>query len=238
RAGLEETEKKLSGFVDDPVAAVDKLEKQLEAADEAATKALEEEKVEEGKLQTLAAQGLYSALAAAEEEVEALRTEIDREKLRVSAIRLMHDILAQCRAEALAAVAGPVEAAATRTLRRIAGERLGALKLGDSFEPAHVVPETAKSPVWLDSVSGGEGEQIYLATRLALAEVLAREERQLLVLDDVLAFTDAGRLARVMTVLEEAAQKLQVLILTCHPERYRGLGQASFADLQVILDRG
>jgi len=38
----------------------------------------------------------------------------------------------------------------------------------------------------------------------------------------------------VMNVLEEAAQRLQVLILTCHPERYRGLGGAEFFDLEAI----
>jgi uncharacterized protein YhaN len=76
---------------------------------------------------------------------------------------------------------------------------------------------------------------LYLATRLALADVLARDERQLVALDDVLTATDAGRLARVMTILEEAAQRLQILILTCHPERYRGLKGASFFDLEAVL---
>jgi hypothetical protein len=56
-----------------------------------------------------------------------------------------------------------------------------------------------------------------------------------IVLDDVLTATDAGRLARVMGVLEEAAQRLQVLVLTCHPERYRGLEGASFVDLEAIV---
>jgi uncharacterized protein YhaN len=65
--------------------------------------------------------------------------------------------------------------------------------------------------------------------------VLAKEERQLVVLDDVLAATDAGRLARVMTILEEAAQRLQVLILTCHPERYRGLMGAKFINLEGLV---
>jgi DNA repair exonuclease SbcCD nuclease subunit len=55
------------------------------------------------------------------------------------------------------------------------------------------------------------------------------------VLDDVLTATDTGRLARVMGVLEEAAQRLQVLILTCHPERYRGLAGANFVDLEAIV---
>jgi len=35
--------------------------------------------------------------------------------------------------------------------------------------------------------------------------------------------------------LEEAAQQLQIFILTCHPERYRGLSAADFYDLEGIL---
>jgi uncharacterized protein YhaN len=62
-------------------------------------------------------------------------------------------------------------------------------------------------------------------TRLALAEVLAGEDRRHLVLDDILAATDTGRLARILSILEEAAQRLQFFILTCHPERYRGLSE-------------
>jgi uncharacterized protein YhaN len=54
-------------------------------------------------------------------------------------------------------------------------------------------------------------------------------------LDDVLTATDSGRLALVMAILEEAAQRLQILVLTCHPERYRGLEGANFIDLESIL---
>ena len=54
-------------------------------------------------------------------------------------------------------------------------------------------------------------------------------------LDDVLTATDSGRLARVMAVLEEAAERLQVLILTCHPERYRGLRQGRFFDFETLV---
>jgi hypothetical protein len=38
-----------------------------------------------------------------------------------------------------------------------------------------------------------------------------------------------------MTVLEEAAEKLQVLVLTCHPERYRGLRKARFLDFEASV---
>ncbi len=67
------------------------------------------------------------------------------------------------------------------------------------------------------------------------AELLALNDRQLVVLDDVLTFTDAARMARVLDVLEESAQRLQILIITCHPERYRGLNVAKFFDLEEIV---
>lgn len=233
-AGLEKVENKLLAYGDDPVATVAKLEKQFEAADETASKALGDEKTEEGRLQNLSSRGTYSTLALAEEEITALETQIESEQLRVNMIRLIYDTVVKCRSEALSAVVGPVEVAATRILQRIAGERLGPLRFGNSFEPDHVTPGIFGSSVSIDNVSGGEKEQIHLATRLALAEVLAKEERQLVVLDDVLLATDAGRLARVMTILEESAQRLQIFILTCHPERYRGLEGANFMDLEAI----
>jgi DNA repair exonuclease SbcCD ATPase subunit len=235
RARLTEIQDQLTQYDDDPVAVVDRLEAQLEAANQESSQAREREVREEARLEGLCAQGPYSALASAEERVAQLEQEAKREELRVEAIRLLRDTVAACRTEAITAVSRPVEAVATRTLQRIAGRRLGRIQVGDSFEPAAVVPETFEQAVTLDNLSGGEQEQLYLATRLALAEVLGRDERQLVVLDDVLTATDAGRLARVMNVLEEAAQRLQVLILTCHPERYRGLKNGHFFDLENLV---
>jgi len=134
----------------------------------------------------------------------------------------------------VAAVAAPVEHTATRMLSRIAGPRLGSIRLADSFLPTGVRPELATEQVELANLSGGEEEQLFLATRLALGQLLAKSERQLGVLDDVLTATDTGRLVRLLTVLEEAADHLQIVILTCHPERYRALEKAEFFDLQQL----
>jgi DNA repair exonuclease SbcCD ATPase subunit len=225
----------LEQYEDDPLAVVDRLEAQVEAANQESSQAREQEVREETKLEGLCAQGPYSAISISEERVSQLQEEIRRDELHVEAIRLLHDTVATCRSEAIAAVSKPVEAMATRTLQRIAGRRLGRVQVGEAFEPSTVVPESIEEAVTLDNISGGEQEQLYLATRLALAEVLGREERQLVVLDDVLTATDAGRLAKVMNVLEEVAQHLQILILTCHPERYRSLKHAAFFDLEGLI---
>jgi len=235
RARLDEIKEKLREYEDDPLTIVTRLEAQVEAADKEAQRIREQELREETRLDGLCAQGPYSALAVAEEQVAQLEREIRREELKLEAIRLLHDTVAACRTEAIAEVSRPVEAVATRTLQRIAGRRLGRIQVGNVFEAVAVVPESFEQAVTLDNLSGGEQEQLYLATRLALAEVLSKEERQLVVLDDVLTATDSGRLIRVMNVLEEAAQLLQILILTCHPERYRGLKSGRFIDLEEIV---
>ena len=234
---LKEIEDRLTEFQDDPIAALESLGAQLKAADDAATTAREQEIREESKLEGLAAQGPYSVLALAEDRVAQLQQDMRAEQLRVDAVRLLRDTVAMCRAEAVAAVTGPVETAATRTFQRIASPRLGRIQIAENFEPSAILPETAAESVPLDNLSGGEREQLYLATRLALAHALRKDERQLVVLDDVLTASDSGRLARVMNVLEEAAQDLQILILTCHPERYRGLKTGHFFDLEDALQK-
>lgn len=85
------------------------------------------------------------------------------------------------------------------------------------------------------SISGGEREQVYFAVRMALADVAFNNERQLVVLDDVFTYTDITRLARIATILDEAADRFQIVLLTCHPERYRGLPNAKFFDLEEIV---
>ena len=234
RSSLEEIEERLASYGEDPTQVIAKLEDQLRLADELSQKALEEEKNMEGMMAQLASMGTYTQLAAIEEERAKLEDEIRQERLQVDAVSLLYETLVQVRSETLSGLVGPVERIATKTLRRIAGGKLNQVKLGEAFEPSHIHPEVSEAPVTLDNVSGGEREQIYLATRLALAEIIAKKERQLVVLDDVLTFTDAGRFARILKVMEEAARKLQLLVLTCHPERYQGLSGANFIDLEAI----
>lgn len=235
KAALKDLEYKLAQFEDDPEAVLKKLEDSLTAVQESAQETRDQERTAMGTLETLTAQGPYSILAHAEEEVARLEAEIQRETLIMDAVKLLYEIVYQCQTEAVASVARPVEEAATRLLHRMAGRRIGQIEIGESFGPSGVLPELADSPVDLINLSGGEQEQLYLATRLALAEVLAKDERQMVVLDDVLTATDTGRLARVMTILEEAAEHLQILVLTCHPERYRALTEAQFFDLESLL---
>jgi len=236
RSSLEETEARIGSFEGgDPAKTAAILEKQLQGALKDAQDAMAEEKLAEGRLGELSGQGPYSALARCEEEVAVLEVELAREERRADAIRLLHMTTEECGARFQAEVARPVEEAAGRILERIAGSRPGRPRMNESFEPWELLHDAAENPVPLENASGGEKEQVYLATRLALAQVLSRGRRRLIVLDDVLTSTDSARLARIIHVLEEVAGDLQILIITCHPERYRGLDRAEFFNFERIV---
>jgi len=73
-------------------------------------------------------------------------------------------------------------------------------------------------------LSDGTREQIAILARLAFADMLmAQGLPALVVLDDALAFSDSGRLERMIAILEEAAKRMQIIVLTCREERFAGI---------------
>ena len=234
---LNEVKEKLEDFGGDPGETLKRHEKNLRVLQASVQKVRDDQRATEGSLDVLVSSGPYSKLVRADEHLLQIEEGIRKEKLRMGSAKLLYETLTGLKSESLAAVVRPVEEAAARLMHRISGRRVGTVSMGDKFVPSAMSPESAEYSVTLENLSGGEREQLYLSTRLALADVLAKDERLLVVLDDVLTATDTGRLARILSILEEAAARLQILILTCHPERYRSLDGAQFFDLEALIAR-
>ncbi len=232
---LDKIGEEIKGFGDDPSKSVTILDGQLDALRNDAADNAKRLNTEEGRVEQILSEAPYSALAAEEESINRLEQEIAREHLQINAVRLLYDTLTERRRAVLDSVIGPVRLRANRTLERISGTRFQDIAFDGEFLPCGVAPRNMDESVPLEQISGGEREQLYFAVRLALADVAFGDERQLVVLDDVFTYTDTARLARIVTVLDEAAQQYQIVILTCHPERYRGLPNATFFDLEAIV---
>ncbi len=71
--------------------------------------------------------------------------------------------------------------------------------------------DSLRSALWR---SEGATDQLYLALRLAMSEVLLPEGAPL-ILDDALVRFDNARLCQAMDVLQDEAQKRQILLFTC-----------------------
>jgi uncharacterized protein YhaN len=169
---------------------------------------------------TLLELGPYTSLATAEERVQQLETDLAAETLRLNSIRRLKTIVDEAKAKALEGIAVPVEERATAMLEGIVGRPFARIRLGGGMELASVQPQGCAGSAPVEQMSAGEREQIYFATRLALAEVLTQGGRQVLVLDDPLVNTDGERLPRVLELMKQRSHRLQFVILSCHPERY------------------
>ena len=235
KAQLAQLDEKLKLFGGDPRDEVKVLQRQLDATRDESAATMDRLRFEQGKLDAIVNEAPYSALAAEEEALADLEQRIAREQLQADAIRLLHETLGRRKRELIESLVGPVRQRAMQTLSRITGSRFERLEISDTFDLSGIVPRTSPDAVSLDQLSGGEREQAYFAVRMALADIAMQGERQLVVLDDVFTFTDTARLARIVQVLEDAAERFQIVMLTCHPERYRGLPGAKFFDLEEIV---
>ena len=75
-------------------------------------------------------------------------------------------------------------------------------------------------------LSQGTADQLYLATRLAICEmVLPAEKAVPLILDDALANFDDKRMGTALDWLVQAAQERQILLFTCHTRESRYLAE-------------
>lgn len=77
----------------------------------------------------------------------------------------------------------------------------------------------------LADLSYGAREQLGLISRLAYADLLREANKPtLIILDDALVHSDSHRLDQMKRILYDAAKRHQVLLFSCHPEKWADLG--------------
>lgn len=158
---------------------------------------------------------------AAFDEARAQLLAVDR---RARAARQLRDTLLKHREDAHRAYVRPYAAEI---------DRLGRLVYGDTFsvEVAEDLTISARrlhgTLVPFDQLSGGAKEQLGIIARLAVAGLVDREQGVPVIIDDALGYTDPERLHRVGAVFDGPAERTQVILLTCTPERYRQIPHAT-----------
>ena len=180
-----------------------------------------------GRLELLGARALYSEETALLARREALAAQAAHARVRSRAARLVHDLIERRKQAATRSVLAPLQERLGARFGEVSGERDRRIFLDESLRIKGLGRKDDEL-VAFDDLSQGAKEQLLLCLRLAVAEELiaAASGPQSLILDDVLVNTDAARQRRVLDVLAGAAAGgLQVLVCTCHPERYRGVGE-------------
>lgn len=177
--------------------------------------------------------GLHDRVAEAERASAAVAAELTAVEGRGAAARLLLSTLTRHRDTAARAYGAPL---------RVELERLGRLVFGPTFG-VELDDELRVSARLLDGVpvpwselSVGAKEQLAVLMRLAAATIVSPEGGVPVVFDDVLGFTDPGRLALMSSAFEAAAEHCQIIVLTCDPARYRHLARATTHCLTASWD--
>ncbi len=183
------------------------------------------------RIEEVAQLGLYSeteALRARHERLSERRSVLQQ---RAEATRLLHLLADRMRKDRTGGLTLPIAERVGGWLAELTGEAYDAIELDEQLLPHALRSTRYRARLPLDSLSHGTHEQVAVLVRLAMAMLLSRDERQLVVLDDRLVNADRDRMERLCAIVQEAAQESQVVLATCRPELYEALAQAHRIDV-------
>ena len=169
------------------------------------------------------------------ERLETARENLAQAERKVGVMDLMLEALDGARREMSGFLAERLPPLAAAYLSRMTAGRYGALFIDPLTMDIETVPAAgdaaggtaashAPERIKPDMVSQGARDQIHLAVRLALLELLSHGEAQPLFLDDPFVHFDPMRRERAIELIRDFSRTHQVVLFTCDPF-YRGLGQ-------------
>lgn len=178
-------------------------------------------------------EGLHGQLAAAEQKLAGMEAAREREMLDADAHKLIADLFMEERDKATERSLAPVSEHVQRWLRILSNADGASVEFSSSSLKAELLRVGDQSLSLETATSYGEREQLGTLVRLAYACVLAKDEPQAVILDDPLAHSDSARHRRMLDVVTDASKRnLQIIVLTCHPERFDQLTDAKHFDLE------
>ncbi len=218
---LEEATRDATAY--DPSAITRKIETvdaRGRAAGEARTKLEMEIARLEGTIESEGGKGLADREAGAREEAEAARAALHRITEEAETLKLLRETLDEARDETSAKFVGPVAKRAKGHIERL----LPGCDL--SFSEDLMLDAVVRGGIseGCGDLSRGTQEQLAVLTRIAFADMLLDQGRpmtQILLAPKVLDAADDARLDLMVEILSEAAERMQVILLTCRDRAFR-----------------
>lgn len=167
------------------------------------------------------AKGLAGQADAAREEEAAANQALARLAAEADTLELLRSTLREAQDAASRTFLGPVTKRAVRYVQRILPDC--DLTFGEELGLTSIVRGGISEGC--GDLSRGTQEQLAVLTRLAFADLLLEKgEPVSLILDDPLVYSDDARLEIMTDILTSAAERMQVILLTCRERAFRHLG--------------
>ncbi|MBZ4665986.1 AAA family ATPase [Mahella sp.] len=161
-------------------------------------------------------------LAAIDEDIQSIRNDIDAMSLKKQAAQKAIDVITELSADIQRDFAPYLDRSAASLAGHITGGRYSSLRVSSDLDIKVIDPDTDKL-VPLEQLSAGTIDQLYIAVRLAIADILSGNKPLPIIIDDAFSEYDDIRLKRALEYIIQLAQKRQVLFLTCHQRDIQAL---------------
>lgn len=152
---------------------------------------------------------LQAGLERTQDEISTLQSEYD-------ALRLAMDILTAANSTLQNRFSPQLSRRTAELFQELSMGRYTGAALDRSF---HLTAQPTGDPLQRDIhlLSAGAADQLYLAARLAICQLVLPEEKQVpIILDDALTNFDDERCAAALRLLKQEAAHRQILLFTCH----------------------
>jgi hypothetical protein len=180
-------------------------------------------------------EGLSGLLAHAQAKLEDLQRDLDSENRRAAAVQHLHAILSEKKEQAQQTYIGPFREKVNAYARILYGPQVDVAIDHRDFAVANRTLNGTTVP--FASLSSGAREQLAVLARLACGALVSPPAGDgtpggvPVIIDDALGYSDPDRLEQVGAALGVAGKDCQVIVLTCEPGRYRGVGGAKVISL-------
>lgn len=191
----------------------------------------------QGRIATRGGEGLGEREAEAADALALAESDLARTERRVAALKLLKSTIEESRQAAADRFLAPVKAAMRPYLHALFPGADAALDAAFGIDGISRNSAAAIEP--FVSLSDGTREQIAIIVRLALGRLLAERGNPVpVVLDDALVFSDDDRIERMFDVLTRAAEKQQVIVLTCRSRAFLTCGGRPLSIVPEDLSSG
>ncbi len=237
RREVQRSRELVAALESDPVPAdgagadVEELERTFEEARRKVARISEDLLVSRGALQQVRGADAEEQAVDAREAVEAVREREASLEVDYEGWKLLAETLREVEKQETAHLGKALVQPVTSRVSALTGGRYGDLAIGPDLDVAGI--RFAGAERGFRELSVGAREQIAMLLRISIAEVLGA----FVVLDDQLTQTDESRMAWLRDLLEEAAARIQIVVLTCHPRDYGSSPGAHVVDLASRVRR-
>ena len=206
------------------------LERIANGAANQATTMRHELSTAQGALSQVGGQRVEEQAAQAKEALAALDRRKHELEVEYGGWKLLRETLTEAEKEDATHLGDALVKPVSERMAALTNGRYSAVGIGPQLNATGIrLGDNERS---FDNVSVGTREQIGLLLRLGVAEALG----SFVILDDHLTQSDPDRMAWIRGLLNEAAQKIQVVVMTCHPNAYL-TGNEHAVDLTRCLTR-